>query len=60
MTKTRKKRSKSRPQNSQPVTVHRYSAEDEDRKDSRRKLKIRGIAATIAAAIATVIGMLIF
>lgn len=55
--KSRKK--KSGGQQNKPAVVHRYSAENEDKKDKRKKLKIKGIIALVVAALAAGIGLLI-
>lgn len=58
MAKKRKKKSISRPQN-QPAVVHRYSAEDEEKKSKRKKLKLKGALLLIAVLLAALITWLI-
>jgi hypothetical protein len=55
------KQRKSKPQSpkNRPAAVHRYSAEDEERKDNRKKLKIKGIIALVVAAPVGGIGLLV-
>lgn len=64
MAKNRKKRDKKyRGESaaaSQAATVHRYSAEAEDRKGRRKKLKIKTIAAAILIGILLLVGLIIF
>lgn len=55
--KSRKK--KSGGQQNRPAVVHRYSAEDEERRDKRKKLKIKGAIALVVIALAGGIGLLL-
>lgn len=59
MAKNRKKRTNRNPAQA-PVKVHRYTAEEENKKDARKKLKIRSIAAAVLAGIAALLSLLIF
>lgn len=58
MAKDRKKKKGSGSPQNRPAVVHRYSAEDEEKKDKRKKLKIKSIIALVALGIAAGIGLL--
>ena len=55
MAKDRKKKRKKPSSSNQPPVVHRYNAEEEMKKDKRKKLKIRTIVTSIVLAIALLI-----
>lgn len=61
MAKARKKsrKKKTSPQQSRPTTIHRYTAEVEEKQDKRKKLKIKGIISVVVLGIGLGIGLLI-
>lgn len=55
----KQKRKKSGSQQNRPAVIHRYTAEDEDKKDKRKKLKIKGAIGAVALLLTLGIGWLL-